>query len=336
MTTTNIVSCDIGYQEVKTVSSKSALQKPDCFSFPSIAIACNKDNDINSLALRDEIVVSVNNKDYAVGNDAYLRQTAHQSRIFSENYISRPEYYALLLGALHYTGKSEIDLLVVGIPVHGFTKNNIMQQRNKLKGRHQLPNGKSVVIHDVLTIAQPIGGLVHYSLERSSYEDVRNKTNLIIDPGGLTLDWAVAQGLTPAISRCGSFSGGGINTIIESIVKQIRVKHRVNYTVLSRLEKDIQSGYITINGKQEPLTEYLETAMDEVMPALDAMINQNDGHDIDNVVLVGGGAPLFKDTIKSIFPHHNIQSIPEPYFANVRGFQILGEEYYRQTVGGVA
>jgi plasmid segregation protein ParM len=48
---------------------------------------------------------------------------------------------------------------------------------------------------------------------------------------------------------------------------------------------------------------------------------------LQNIVLVGGGAFLFKKAVKAAFPKHRIHEVKEPLFANVRGFQIAGQNY---------
>ena len=48
---------------------------------------------------------------------------------------------------------------------------------------------------------------------------------------------------------------------------------------------------------------------------------------LQNIILVGGGAFLFKTAVKAAFPKHRIHEVKEPMFANVRGFQIAGQNY---------
>jgi plasmid segregation protein ParM len=48
---------------------------------------------------------------------------------------------------------------------------------------------------------------------------------------------------------------------------------------------------------------------------------------LQNIVLVGGGAFLFRKAVKAAFPKHRIHEVKEPLFANVRGFQIAGQNY---------
>ena len=51
------------------------------------------------------------------------------------------------------------------------------------------------------------------------------------------------------------------------------------------------------------------------------------------IKLVGGGTFMFKDAVKTAFPNHQIQAIRDPMFANVRGFQIAGENLLSLEAG---
>lgn len=57
------------------------------------------------------------------------------------------------------------------------------------------------------------------------------------------------------------------------------------------------------------------------------------GANIDNIILVGGGAELFKRAVDAAFPRHRINTLPDPQFSNVRGFQFAGEQVLRQRLG---
>ncbi|EKD96637.1 MAG: hypothetical protein ACD_23C01368G0005 [uncultured bacterium] len=47
---------------------------------------------------------------------------------------------------------------------------------------------------------------------------------------------------------------------------------------------------------------------------------------------MGGGAFLFRKVVKAAFPKHRIHEVKEPMFANVRGFQLAGQNYARSAM----
>jgi len=53
---------------------------------------------------------------------------------------------------------------------------------------------------------------------------------------------------------------------------------------------------------------------------------------LQNIILVGGGAFLFKKAVKAAFPKHRIHEVKEPMFANVRGFQLAGQNYAASAI----
>ena len=55
-------------------------------------------------------------------------------------------------------------------------------------------------------------------------------------------------------------------------------------------------------------------------------------YSFQNIILVGGGAFLFKKAVKEAFPIHKIHEIKDPMYANVRGFQIAGINYARSAL----
>ena len=56
-------------------------------------------------------------------------------------------------------------------------------------------------------------------------------------------------------------------------------------------------------------------------------------YDVHNVILVGGGAFLFRKAVKQAFASHAILEVKEPMFANVRGYQIAGVNYVAAAHG---
>ncbi len=57
-------------------------------------------------------------------------------------------------------------------------------------------------------------------------------------------------------------------------------------------------------------------------------------YDVRNVILVGGGAFLFRKAVKQAFASHEVLEVKEPMFANVRGYQIAGSNYVTAAMQG--
>jgi hypothetical protein len=52
-------------------------------------------------------------------------------------------------------------------------------------------------------------------------------------------------------------------------------------------------------------------------------------HSLQNIILVDGGAFLFRKAVKAALSCHRTHETREPVFANVRGFQLAGMTYAR-------
>jgi plasmid segregation protein ParM len=101
----------------------------------------------------------------------------------------------------------------------------------------------------------------------------------------------------------------------------------VHYTNHGTLDHALLTGNLSLFGQNVEVTPYLHAAD----PVMEAAVNQlcngvGDGAEIDNVVVVGGGARLYLREIERRFPRHQVQVTSDPVFANVRGFQIAGAD----------
>jgi hypothetical protein len=81
--------------------------------------------------------------------------------------------------------------------------------------------------------------------------------------------------------------------------------------------------------------------MKHLMPLAESVANQavssmkewlEAPHSLQNIILVGGGAFMFRKAVKAAFPRHRIHEVKEPLFANVRGFQLAGQNYARSVM----
>lgn len=101
---------------------------------------------------------------------------------------------ALLRGALRSMRQSQIDLLVVGLPVALFAVKKAALER-VMTGEHDVGGGKKVSVVRTLAVAQPQGALAFYAHAHGKLGEIAKERSLIIDPGARTFDWLVAQGM---------------------------------------------------------------------------------------------------------------------------------------------
>ena len=69
------------------------------------------------------------------------------------------------------------------------------------------------------------------------------------------------------------------------------------------------------------------------MPGVEAIANTiGDGINIDRIILVGGGASLFKKPIQAILPNHTIQFSSDSVVSNVTGYQYMGNAWVKNNL----
>lgn len=317
---------DVGFGNTKYVSSHPDGCDIRCRLFPSVVPhACAPDLSGGVIARRNTVRVTVNEIEYEVGPDAELALNTHSTRVLDKDFARTPEYLALCRGALHYMGVPHLDLLVVGLPVSMLASRSAWL-KEALQGTHELAQGEIVTVEKVLVLAQPLGGFIDFALTQGLYGRLRESRNLIIDPGFFTVDWVLAQGIQPITPRCGSVASG-VHAVLRRLAHVLGEDYAVDLEDLSVLDRGLRTGALNLFGKEIPIDKYIS----RITPGIDEAINAiassvGDGRDIDSIVLVGGGAQLYRAAIERRFPRHRVQIVADPVFANVRGFQLAGQE----------
>lgn len=317
---------DLGWGWTKYSKANPVTESLDFLSFPSLAPRhVGVDLSMSVLGKRDTVVVNVDGTEYEVGPDSGDLDSNDSSRNLNDSYIFTEQYKAVFYGALHYIGESEIDILVVGLPLSG------MQHAPKLKemmlGTHKINATTSVVVKDALVIPQPLGGL-YYCLsqkDKEEFEFLKEEVNLIIDPGFLTFDFLLSNGEKIIENRSNAYNGG-VSKVLRSIAESISTKFSIKYDNLNAIDRGLRKRKIKINGAVESLEEHIKNTRAILEGSVNYMKNVvGDGADIDNIILIGGGAGIYKRTIESYFPNHKILTLEEGQTANVQGFQKAGE-----------
>lgn len=334
----NIIrAIDVGYGNTKYSLSHSREGQIPCGVFPSIvAPATEGDLSDGAIAHRNTAVVHVSGCNYEVGPDAELVTTTHAARVLHSEFLGTSEYLALLRGALRYMEVDTIDLLVVGLPV-SYISNKSAALRSLAEGVHVLSPRQSVRVARALVLAQPLGGLAYHAMTRGLYGRFLQTYSLIVDPGYYTVDWLTTKGLQPLPRRCGSFAGG-VHAVARAIARAVANEEQIPLDELPLLDATLRDGSLTLFGRRTPLQpRHLEAARCVTEEAAHAIANSvGIGRDIEEILLVGGGADLYRKALAQRFPRHTVQIAPEPVLANVRGFQLIGEEVARRRQAATA
>lgn len=324
-------SIDVGYGFTKYSNGRDEGGQIRCGSFPSFAPMASMNTDMTGgvVSKRNTVTIHIGSNKFEVGPDVEYALDNSDTRVLHEDYARTPEHLAMLRGALHFMSVKEIDVLMVGLPV-SHLNTNAREMVPRLTGVHNVGNGKTVNVRAVKVIAQPIGGFIDYAWNNDLFDKVTNQTSLIIDPGFFTFDWVVARGIRPVVPRCGHHNGS-VWMALRNIADAISRKFKIPYNDISQIDYGLREGSFTVNGETVQLEEFMTEARQAMQRPVTTMMSIiGKRSDINNIVLVGGGAKLFLPVIAEVFPSRNIIVVDNAVYANVRGFQIAGEMLVRK------
>lgn len=319
---------DVGFGHTKFIRGIDERGKPICAEFPSRAYASPFDPEGGlGSDTRKTFAIPIDGLFYEVGPDVMLAADGFRAREIHGEYIDSPQYMALTRGALRMMALAEIDLLVVGLPVAVYAAKKSRLEA-LMTGCHDVGSGRKVTVHKALAMAQPNGALVDYATALGRVEAMASEYSLVIDPGTRTFDWLVAKGMALSSKQSHSVERG-IADILQLIADDISRHAGQPYTKLDGIDHALRNGRgLLVHGRQFGPAHLRATAEIIVKDAVAAMVRRlGAAREVDHVVLAGGAAYLFRSHVKQAFPNHHVREVKQAIFANVRGYQIAGENY---------
>lgn len=316
---------DVGFGQTKyTVAVHDGAI--ECAHFPSVALPSMVPSSSRPIVggRRKTIEIFTNSMYYEVGQDVLQAGAQVRPPLSIDDYVETPEYHALLLGALALMKVDRIDLLVLGLPVSTFSARKAQLER-LATGEHQVGGGRTVTVAKALVIAQPQGALVTFCMEQGTPDAFKHQENLVIDAGSRTFDWLCSRGYGLLSKRSGS-APFGVHNVLQQVGEAIAAEIGESYEERHAIDLALR--------KQKPLTIYGRPhSVDRYKPIVDSIAQDavrallavvGGGYRFDHIVLVGGGAHLFKKALRAAFPKQKLHEVADPMFANVRGFQRAG------------
>lgn len=339
----NVISVDIGYGGVKMVRGVSEKGKPQLHYFSS-SVALGAPVMSSDVKPRDTFISLIDGMRYEAGNESHLAMQHNTGRFESTGYSATPQYMALVNAALGYTELKVVDLLVLGLPNSTFGVEKEALERSMV-GEHVFTRYTSnheevthkVTVKNVIVLRQPYGGLVDaLSTDDKRFEEMQEDdvTSLIIDPGYFTLDFIVSSGEQVNAQRSGAVNRAGASAIYRAI--QTKLQTETGWDVdLSRIEDAFakERDKIRVNGQAygiESFKNEIDGSVQQAMLNLRAKVQSFE--DLDHIVIVGGAARLYKPVVEQLTGRKDIIISSDPKFANVRGFQIIGEQYAEEAL----
>lgn len=322
-----VFAIDVGYGNTKyayrTVDGTGATGM-----FPSLAPiaafrALSGDNGDMPVA-RKMVTITIDGVGYEVGPDVPTTAAyGRTGRLLVDFYPMTDNYAALLFGAIHFSGVTHIDRLVLGLAVHNPLK-HAAALRERFVGKFNFGHG-SVEIGKVVVIPQPLGSL-ELVVGDSSGSVQHDDAHLVVDIGYFTTDWLYADGLKLNNHLSGGMVGGTWQ-IYQRIADLIARDEGENVYDIEGIDKALRDNTrFVCYDKTIDLAPYVKLVAPLISNDV-THIRSRVGRvpDVRSIILTGGGAALYATAIRHGFPRVAVEVVNAPCLANVRGFLIVGE-----------
>jgi plasmid segregation protein ParM len=321
---------DVGFGNTKYVLAAQG-GRVECAHFASIAYDSAHDNSNDALgSKRKTVCVPVGGMWYEVGPDVALAADGFVGRNHHDDYIRTPEYRAFTAGALHFMKVDRVDLLVLGLPVVDYMRRRAELQK-AMTGKFEVGRNRTVEVKRVLVVAQPQGAMYAVFGDQANAK-LRHGRTLVIDAGSRTFDWLVTLD-SKVVGKMSDSVNRGVHDILLKIAAAIASETGRGYLNLEAIDRALRS--------RKPLRAYkrsvdlkkfdntIEKIADQAVAMLHGKLGATD--DLEHIVVVGGGMHLYRASIRRKFPEIAISEVDEPLYANVKGFQLMGEQYVREN-----
>jgi plasmid segregation protein ParM len=329
-----IRAIDVGFGNTKFVTASDG-RRIECSHFPSVSYFGGVDKGNEGFGgKRKTVNVPVGEIFYTVGPDIELMADRFRPSNQDDEFTETREYRAFMGGALHFMKVERVDLLVVGLPVAQFVARRSALQK-AMTGPFDVGGRRKVEVKHVLVVAQPQGALVDYA-NTGGRELLNQGQSLVVDAGYRTFDWLVTRGMR-VVTGMSSSIPRGMHEILVRISERLSHEIQGPYEKLDEIDQALRSGGpLRINLqdhdlKQKKYSELAHAVAEDAIKVMSQRIGDTSG--VENIVLVGGAAPVFRKALKKRFPKHTIREGERSLYANVRGFQMIGEQYAREKAG---
>lgn len=315
-----IAAIDVGYGNIKVVSYNTITNNMKMLLIPSIAGKADDSDISQSFGKKKNVyIVEYEGESYEIGEESI----GNLVKVTHGEYLKTKSWKLFLLAALKSIGEETIDLVVSGLPVYQYKdlKEDMIQE---IKGVHKVDKNLTVNIKNVEVIPQPLGALASLIDDKP---ELQSKNILLIDPGHHTFDWLCVVKGSIRMDLSGSHAEG-VDSLINAVIK--RVSKNNNGLMLSHhdIDEAIRNGTfkVEVYGKEFDIKQYLDLAVsNQLESSIDALKNMlQTTHNIGNILIGGGGANLYLQTIKESFPNHNVETMSEPAMANAKGYLRFG------------
>lgn len=322
---TFIVGMDIGYSGLKIAYGAAAENRPMTLLRPSGAGP--KDRLPHRITGSENYVITlVNGVPWAAATEHDRFQD--YERELHKDFTSTDAYTALANASLALAGQPTVDLLVTGLPVIHYTPGQISALVEKLTGRHRIAERREVEVKRTVVIPQPTGAYMDLLTTFEDPEFLTEARIVVIDPGYFSVDFVLIE-RGELRDKLSTSSTQAMSVLIGAANRLLMERYGTGPGT-EAIEVALRNGksYVLVSSQKEELQPLLAAAALEVAPealkALRASMRTGQAN-VDLVLLAGGGASIYEQTARDLFPKARVMTADQPALANARGFWAYGK-----------
>lgn len=307
---TNSVQCagvNLGFGWTKIAVENTLLLWPSVVSEYRGGLQSNRQ-------VEPHMLVSVGSQFYEVGEGAAKFGTPLKAlhRSFAQSDV----YKAMVQAALQRLAERGSHWsVVVGVALNHYRDAAVREGVRKLwegeGGYHQLSNGKSLRVSNVLVIPETFGAASELMADDERAEVWMQSKVMIVDFGRFTTGWV------PYVNGQPSGDTDSVDVGVSLLVQRLAEKLRAITGVPSLTEEEVELAMIgkrtlygrAVEGKRLPVdvAPWFAKAVDEAWPQIEAQLRSKLGdlRGLD-MVAVGGGAKAFESKLRAAFKETNL------------------------------
>lgn len=241
----------------------------------------------------------------------------------SDDWYASNEYLALMYAAVaegvpeRYRGKIR---LCTGLP-QALYDGHREELLKRLIGAHCFkvngtPYKVTVRREDLFVMPQVMGlFLSRLALDKA----LRTDRVAVLDVGTYTSDWTIIENLGTVQWASGGMSVG-VSNVVQEISEYLESDHGAQFSY-DAVNKAIRVGHIRVEERVIDLRDQLRQAVySAAKPMVEAVYEQWRGAKDAKVIVGGGGAKLFGNTVRTLMTHTHVIEDKEPIYSVVDGY----------------
>lgn len=320
----NVCGLDIGYSNIKLAFERKGKRLPKTHCQPAGAMPSSVfDTRYKRPQHNDLLYVSVDGEEFIAGVPVD-RTPAYE--YLQLDYTTKAPFRALFHAALLLTEMEKVDVLVTGLPVAQYLEKHRRESlARQLTGKHQITPKRNVTVDKVKVIPQPVGGLL--DVVSTENLDIDHANVLVIDVSFFSVDWVVVADNDIRRNESGT-SRHAPAGLFEEVARKI-ARHYGHLPKVEVIANAMQAGLETLQvlGQRVLLAAYTRDAVESIARKAGENIKkvmQHETKEPDLVVVVGGCAMLFLETVQAAYPRLKVYTAEDAVLSNAKGFWTMG------------